>query len=170
MRPLRPRRDQRFANGGAGYASGTVAYSLGHTSSCLPFTHWAKRPALTMPVPSGRNFTEPITVVMSVAAIASRTFSRSRLPGLGLEDHVREVLGARRVLGVQHHLVAGRLAGLRPRGGHLASPVGLLLEDRDALRTVGGGKRVQHGGQRLADVGRFPERREQVTEDLLELL
>ena len=31
----------------------------------------------TIPIPSGRNFTGPITVVMSVAAIASRIFSRS---------------------------------------------------------------------------------------------
>jgi hypothetical protein len=30
-----------------------------------------------MPVPSGRNFTGPITVVMSVAATASRILSRS---------------------------------------------------------------------------------------------
>src|SRR5207342_569031 len=30
-------RTQRLANGGAGYASGAVAYSFGQTSSCLPF-------------------------------------------------------------------------------------------------------------------------------------
>src|SRR5438309_782003 len=68
-----------LANGGAGYPSGAVAASFGNTSSCLPFSHCTKT-ALTMPVPSGRNFTGPMTVVMSVAAIASRILSLSSEP------------------------------------------------------------------------------------------
>src|SRR5437763_1784286 len=94
-----------------------------------------------MPVPSGRNFTGPITVVMSVAAIASRSLSRSA-PARGL-------------------------ARLRPRRGHLVAPVGLLLEDRDRLRPFAGGDERQQPLGVLADVRRFPERGEEVLETLL---
>ena len=87
--------------------------------------------------------------------------------GFRAQDQVREVLGARRVLRGDDHLVASGLAGLRPRRGHLASPVGLFLEDGDGLRALAGGDRGEHRRQRLADVGRLPERREEIAEALL---
>src|SRR5437867_7839493 len=69
----------RSRHAGAGYATGAEAWSLGHTSSCLPFCHWLASTS-TWPVPSGLNLTGPATVIMSVAAIAVRTISRSTLP------------------------------------------------------------------------------------------
>ena len=77
--PRQARVAHLFANGGAGYTTGVVADSLGQTSSCLPLIHCTNTD-WTMPVPSGRNFTGPSTVVISVAATAARSFSRSSAP------------------------------------------------------------------------------------------
>src|SRR5262245_44498324 len=52
---------------------------MGQTSSCAPLIHWTNTPC-TIPAPAGRNVTGPSAVIMSVDAIASRIFSRSRLP------------------------------------------------------------------------------------------
>src|SRR5713101_1223292 len=90
-----------------------------------------------------------------------------RVRGPGLQDDVGEVLGARRVLAGEHHLVAGGLARFRPRRRHLAPPVGLLLEDRDGLRPLRRRDQPEQPLGGLADVGRLPERREEIAEALL---
>jgi hypothetical protein len=49
----------------------------------------------------------------------------------------------------------------------LPASVGLLLEDRDGPGPLGRGQQRQQARRVLADVGRLPERREQVLEPLL---
>ena len=65
------------------------------------------------------------------------------------------------------HLVAAALAGLRPGDAHLLAPVRFLLKDCDGLRAIRGRDQRQESVRVLADVGRLPERREQVLETLL---
>src|SRR5207247_10871499 len=86
--------------------------------------------------------------------------------GLGFEDEVGEVLGVGRVL-ADGGRVAGGPARLRPCRRHLLAPVGLLLEDHDRLRPLTGRDQSEQALRRLADVGRLPERREEVLDALL---
>ena len=83
-----------------------------------------------MPVPSGRNFTGPMTVVMSVAAMASRTFSRSSDAGASSRAAAR----------ICTHAYAGPVMGSAGRPIFFSCAVVELLDAGRLHRVVPAGR------------------------------